>query len=252
MRMHETILDGSLCYWWCFPTRKALEQVFDDIFHMLLLIWRCGARYPMLSPCFPMCCNWLRHLETIETQSETPVFFSAPLFRSVWWLMGGGILSTTTPWRVWRWSFGKCATALWHRHDSEVGKHSKFRHVFAIFWYVLTILPMPLCCLHICSIFIYFSSRYLILPLAKTTPAWKRPLATSQEAAFSKWSKTRHGRIVVYCKADTEIRGSIFLTRALYNRTSTTPFFVQAQECHAMLETVMRAVESLQECTAMF
>ena len=79
--------------------RAGLRRHFS---HALVDLEVCGARYPMVSPCFPMCCNWLRHLETIETQSEIPVFFSAPLFRSVWWLMGGGILSTTTPWRVWR------------------------------------------------------------------------------------------------------------------------------------------------------
>ena len=158
MRMHETILDLSLSCW-RFPTRKALEQVFDDIFHMLLLIWRCGARYPVVSPCFPMCCNRLRRLETIETQSETPVFFSAPVFRSVWWLMGEGILSTTTPWRVWRWSFGKCATALWHRHKSEVGKDAQS---FETFCHIL-ICPDNF---DICATFIHFS-RISFCPLPK-------------------------------------------------------------------------------------
>ena len=117
--------------------------------------------------------------------------------------------------------------------------------------------------------FIYFSSRYFILPLAKTTPAWKRPLATSQEAAFSKWSKTRHGRIVVYCKADTEIVETcrvmspgvwrcaglsswhVLFMAPLNDWNFNHSFFVQAQECHAMLETVMRAVESLQECNVL-
>ena len=131
-------------------------------------------------------------------------FCASTVFRSVGWLMGGGILSTTTPWRVWRWSFGKCATALWHRHKSEVGKHAQS---FETFCHIL-ICPdnftnVSLLSPHMCHFYPFFT--YLILPLAKSMSAGNRPLATSQEAAFSKWSKTRHGRIVVYCKADTEI-----------------------------------------------
>ncbi len=86
-------------------------------------------------------------------------FCASTVFRSVWWLMGGGILSTTTPWRVWRWSFGKCATALWHRHKSEVGKDAQS---FETFCHIL-ICPDNF---DICATFIHFS-RISFCPLPK-------------------------------------------------------------------------------------